>query len=72
MRAKAEERNRNLRRNNFLFRKGDRVVRKNSMKDKLDEVWKGPYEILEVLDKNRVNVTENGKSWYITSRTSYP
>lgn len=61
---KKEEIKRNKKRRiDHIFKKGDKVFVKNFFPDKLEPIWKGPFDILEISKcKNRVTIKETTKT----------
>lgn len=51
---------RNKKRKYFKYEKGGLVYKKNNSQDKVDDRWKGPFEIVEV-NGNVLQIMENGK-----------
>ena len=58
--SEAEEK-RNKGRIAHTYKEGELVMKKNLVSEKLDDIWRGPYEIFKVIDTNRVILSEDCK-----------
>ena len=54
----SEQEKRNLKRKNHAYERGQLVYVRNMRGDKVADVWNGPYEVIEVLDRNRVRIDQ--------------
>ena len=70
--TKAAEGKRNAYRKEHIFKIGDKVWKTNIRSGKTQPFWLGPFEVLEVLDENRIRINENGKESIINIKRVRP